>query len=93
VFWSLSLSRRRRLRPFVTDGIPAVARVLDMTNEPVGFDVSLTRVRYEFEADGRVHRNSDLVLPWVSSRWDNGTAVQVLYLPDDGYDSVIVSTS
>ena len=92
-FWSLSLSRRRRLKAFVTDGVPAVARVLDMTNESVAFDVSLTRVRYEFEADGHVRRTSDLVLPWVSSRWDIGTAIQVLYLPDEAYDSVIVSTS
>jgi hypothetical protein len=92
-FWSLSRSRRRRLTPFVTHGLPAVARVLEMTNEPVGFDVSLTRVRYEFEAGGRVHRNADLVLPWVSERWDVGTAIQVLYLPDDEYDSVIVSTA
>ena len=64
-----------------------------MTSEWVAFDVSLTRVRYEFEADGHVRRNSDLVLPWVSSRWDIGTAIQVLYLPDEAYDSVIVSTS
>jgi len=92
-FWSLSRARRKRLKPFFIHGLPATARVVDMTLEPVGFDVSMTRVRYEFEADGLPHRDSDQVLPSIAGRWDAGTLIQVLYLPEQEYDSVIISTS
>jgi hypothetical protein len=50
-------------------------------------------VRYEFSADGRTFRDSDQVLPTIAARWDPGTVIQVLYLPDADYDSVIISTS
>ena len=52
----------------------------------------MTRVRYEFALDGRRHRGSDLVLPPVAERWDPGWSIQILYLPERDYDSVIVST-
>jgi len=67
--------------------------VIDMTLEPVGFEVSMMRVRYEFEADGLLQRDSDQVLPSIAGRWDAGTAIQILYLPEAQYDSVIISTS
>jgi serine/threonine protein kinase len=92
-FWSLSRARKKRLIPFLTHGIPATARIVDMTLEPFAFETSLTRVRYEFEADGETHRDSDQTLPSIAGRWDVGTSIQVLYLPDERYDSVIISTS
>ena len=93
VFWSLSRARRKRLKPFLIHGLTATARVIDMTLEPVGFEVSMMRVRYEFEADGLLQRDSDQVLPSIAGRWDAGTAIQILYLPEAQYDSVIISTS
>lgn len=93
IFISLYLARKRRYKPFLINGLPAQARVLDMTQEKTAFDEKLTRVRYEFEADGRRHRGSDQILPAIAERWDPGDSIQVLYLPDSDYDSVIISTS
>ena len=93
IFVSLYLSRKRRYKPFLIHGLPTVARVLDKQDEKTAFDEKLTRVRYEFEADGQRHRGSDQVLPAIAERWDPGDAIQVLYRPDQDYDSVIISTS
>ncbi len=93
LFWGVSRARKNRLRPFLINGLPATAHVAEITAETTGFDVSMSRVRYEFEADGQVHRDSDQVLPSIAGRWTVGTAIQILYLPDQRYDSVIISTS
>jgi serine/threonine protein kinase len=91
VVWSAYRSRKKRLKRFLSQGLPATARVLDMAEESIGFDIKLTRVRYEFEVDGRLYRDSDQVLPVIARRWDAGTAIQVLYEPDRDFDSVIIS--
>ncbi|HJR36687.1 MAG TPA: hypothetical protein VJ817_17155, partial [Gemmatimonadales bacterium] len=93
IFFSLYFSRRRRYRRFVRHGLPAIARVLDKQDEKIGFDEKLTRVRYEFEVDGRRRRGSDQVLPAIGEHWDPGDLIQILYLPDRDFDSVIISTS
>jgi hypothetical protein len=93
VFIGIARARRRRLRTFFEQGQPAVAHVLEpFGEEQLGFGVKLARVRYEFEADGAVRRGSDLVLPRVADRWRAGDGIEVLYLAERGYDSVIVST-
>jgi hypothetical protein len=73
--------------------VPGVARVLDRQDEKTAFDEKLARVRYEFEADGSRHRGSDQVLPAVADNWDPGDPIHILYRPERGYDSIIVSTS
>jgi hypothetical protein len=93
VFWGMARSRRKRLKPFVKNGLPATARVRDMVTEKTAFDEKITRVRYEFEVDGRRHRGSDQVLPQIAERWDPGDPIQILYLPGRDCDSVIISTS
>jgi serine/threonine protein kinase len=93
VFWSMSIRRRRRYRTFIAQGHLASARVLDITPKDVGFGVKHSKVRYEFEADGRTHRDTDLVLPVIADRWDRGATIQVLYLPERNYESVIISAS
>lgn len=93
IFFSYYFSRRRRYKRFVRAGLPAMARVLDKQDEKIGFDEKLTRVRYEFEVDGRRRRGSDQVLPAIGEHWDPGDLIQVLYLPDRDFDSVIISTS
>ena len=93
VMWSYAHSRRRRLKQVLVDGIPAVARILDMEKEDIAFDVKMTRVRYEFEADGRLHRDVDSVLPSIAARWDPGDSIHILYQADRDYESVIISTS
>jgi hypothetical protein len=63
-----------------------------MARESIEFGAKLARVRYEFEADGARHRGSDWVLTTYAERWETGDTMEVLYLPDEDYDSVIVST-
>jgi hypothetical protein len=92
VFIGVARARKRRLRTFFREGLPAVAAVLDFKQEEIAFGAKLTRVRYEFAAGGGTQRGSDLVLPWVADRWQAGDPVEVLYLPERDYDSVIVST-
>jgi serine/threonine protein kinase len=91
VFFSLSQSRKRRLRKFFKLGIPALAEIVDFRPEDVGFEVKLTRVRYEFTADGQSCRGSDLTLPVIADRWRAGDRVEILYLPDRNYDSMIAT--
>ena len=93
VFWGAAVRRRSRYRTFIKDGVPALARVLEMTEKDIGFGIKHTRVRYEFEVDGQLHRDADLVLPVIAQRWDPGTIIQILYLPDANFDSVIISTA
>lgn len=93
VFYSIAATRRRRLKEFLLNGEPATARVLQMTTESVAFEVKLMRVRYEFEVDGKLFRDSDQIMPSIADRWDVGSPISILYMPDRAYDSVIVSTS
>ncbi len=91
VFLGLASSRRRRLRRFFTLGTAALAEIIDFRPEDVGFEVKLTRVRYEFTADGQHWRGSDLTLPVIADRWRAGDRIDVLYLRDRNYDSVIAT--
>jgi hypothetical protein len=93
MFFSMARARRRRLRHFVREGCAGVAEVLGIRMEPTAFAQELARVSYQFEADGLRHRDTDQVLPAIADRWQPGDRVQILYLPHENYDSVIVSTS
>jgi hypothetical protein len=93
IFFGLYLSRRKRYKQFLVHGLPATASVLDKQDEKIGFDEKLTRVRYEFEAGGRRRRGSDQVLPAIAEHWERGDPIQILYLPDRDFDSVIISTT
>jgi hypothetical protein len=92
VFFSIARARRRRLRRFVRNGLPAAAEVVSIQTEPTAFGEKIARVSYEFEADGVLHRDSDQMLPVIAARWRPGDQVQILYLPDEDYDSVVIST-
>ena len=59
--------------------------------ERLPFDEKITRVWYQFEADGGVRRDSDTVLPSVASKWQAGDRIPILYMPQRDYDSVIVA--
>ena len=62
-----------------------------MELQETAFDEKLTRVGYEFEADGALHRDSDTVLPVIADRWQVGDRVPILYIAGRAYDSVIVA--
>jgi serine/threonine protein kinase len=91
VFFGISRARKRRLRRFFRDGAHGTAEIVDFRPEDVAFGVKFTRVRYEFLADGRTQRGSDVVLPVVADRWREGEQVEILYLPERNYDSIIIS--
>ena len=93
MFFSMARARRRRLRHFLREGAPGLAEVLSIRMEPTAFAQELARVTYQFEADGLLHRDTDQALPAIADRWQPGDRVQILYLPHEGYDSVIVSVS
>jgi len=93
IFYSMAKARRRRIKDFIVMGLPATARVIDMTLEDIAFNIKITRVRYEFEIDGWLRRDSDQVLTSIANRWDRGTPIQILYIPGRDYDSIVVSTS
>jgi serine/threonine protein kinase len=93
VFLTRARSWRRRLRRFFREGILGTAEILNIRLEKIEFDQHLARVSYQFEADGRTHRDVDQVLPVIADRWRPGDRVQILYIPDRDYDSVIVSTT
>jgi hypothetical protein len=82
VFVSRHFARRRRVKPFVTHGLPAIARVLEVAIEKIEFGAKLGRVRYAFEADGRRRVGTDRILPAVAERWEPGAEIRIRYLPD-----------
>ncbi|HKS04671.1 MAG TPA: serine/threonine-protein kinase [Gemmatimonadaceae bacterium] len=93
VFFMQAHNRKRLLRGMFRDGVPGVAVITAFADEDGGFSVKYAKVSYEFEADGQIHRDADTVIPAISNRWRVGDTVQILYLPEEGYDSVIVSTN
>ena len=90
-FFSMASTRRRRLKRFFVEGIPASATITDIDWEVVAFEVKMARVKYEFQADGQLRRDADLTLPVIANRWRVGDRIDVLYLPYRNYDSLIVS--
>jgi serine/threonine protein kinase len=91
VFWYISSAKRKRLKRFFQNGVPATARILKSELQETAFDEKLSRVSYEFMVDGVVHRDSDTVLPVIADRWQPGDEIPILYLPDRECDSVIVA--
>lgn len=92
VVFSMASQRRRRLRMFLEKGSSTQAVILSMQSETIAFAEDLTRVRYEFEGDGQVRRDSDLIMPRISHKWAVGDRIQVLYMAERDYDSIIIST-
>jgi serine/threonine protein kinase len=90
VFASMARARRRRLRKFLRDGLPTIGEILSIEIEKAAFDSTIARVGYQFQADGELYRDTDQMLPMIAGRWRPGDHVQVLYLPQHNYDSVII---
>jgi hypothetical protein len=92
-FTAIARSRRRRLRRFIRDGLPGLAVINDITTEKGPFDAQVSKVSYEFAVDGVVYRDVDQIRPAVANRWRPGDTIRILYLPDVGHDSVILSNA
>jgi serine/threonine protein kinase len=92
VFFGMASQRRRRLRMFFERGTSSQALILSMQLETIAFAEKMMRVNYEFEADGLVKRDSDQIMPVIANKWAVGDRIQVLYMAERDYDSVIIST-
>ena len=92
IFYSMARSRRRLLEHFLQQGTPGTAEILNITTESTAFGEKLARINYEFHIDGRLHRDSDMVLPVIAHRFQPGDTVAILYIPERNYDSVIAAT-
>jgi serine/threonine protein kinase len=92
VFFGMASQRRRRLRMFFEQGTSAEAVILSMQLETVAFAEKMMRVNYEFPVDGLIRRDSDQIMPVIANRWTVGDRIQVLYIAERDFDSVIIST-
>lgn len=88
---SLARTRRRRLKRFLRDGHPATASILSIVDEKLPFEGKIAKVTYQFEIDGILRRDADQILPVVANRWQPGDTIQILYLANFDFDSVIIS--
>ncbi len=61
-YFNMARAWRKRLRRFFRHGVPAMAEVVSIEVEKIPFDEKLSRVTYQFEADGELHRGTDLCL-------------------------------
>jgi len=91
VFWNMASARRRRMKRFFRDGVVGTAEILRIELEATSFEEKLARVNYQFDADGELYRDSDVVLPTIADRLQPGDRIPILYLPDGEYDSVIIA--
>jgi len=49
--------------------------------------------RTGFTLEGVTHRGADTMFPAVARLWHAGDEVELLVLPDQGFDSIIVSSA
>lgn len=89
---AFAATRRRRLKRFFALGTPAIAEVTAIEGEKDDLGGRIGRVRFEFEADGQLHRGSDVVSQTVSDHWRPGDQIEVLFVREEDYDGLIVST-
>ena len=92
VFFGMASQRRKRLRMFFEQGTSTEALILNLQIETIAFAEKMMRVNYEFEADGLVRRDSDQIMPVIANKWAVGDRIQILYMAERNYDSVIIST-
>jgi len=83
------MTRRARARGFFECGIPASGRILQVQKSSV---VEWYEVTYEFTLAGVTHRGADTLFPAVARLWHAGDEVELLVLPDQGFDSIIVTS-
>jgi hypothetical protein len=91
VFYGMARSRRRRTTLFFEHGVQATGTITDIKTEKPAFEVPIAVVQYEFQLEGELHRDADKVLPAIANRWRMGDTIQLLVIPERGYDSIIIS--
>ncbi len=85
-------ARRRRVTRFLQNGLPATAEIISIQDATDDLGTRICRIRYQWESEGILHRGSDEVWASLSNRWLEGDQIQILYLPDQDFDSLVIST-
>jgi serine/threonine protein kinase len=86
-----SRARKRRLRHFLRNGIEVIGEVRGIETETNSLGEKLGKVTYEFTANGDVHRDADRVPASIAQRWAPGHGIRLLYIPEEEFDSIIIS--
>lgn len=82
-------ARQAKARRFFEKGVPASARILHMQKDATDWYV----VTYEFTLDGKTHRGVDTVFPAVAGLWHAGDTIELLVLPEQAYDSIVITSA
>jgi serine/threonine protein kinase len=92
VFASMARNRRRRTTLFFEQGTSAQGVITEIRTEKGPFEAPMSKVQYEFTFDGALHRDTDSILPQIANRWRVGDTIQLLVLPERGFDSIVITT-
>ncbi len=83
------VSRRARAQDFFERGVAASGRILQVKSTSMEW----YEVNYEFTLEGATHRGADTMFPAVARLWQPGDEIEVLVLPDQGFDSIIITSA
>jgi hypothetical protein len=89
IYWVWHSTRCAKTRRFFERGVPASGRILQLQKDASDWYV----VTYEFTLDGATHRGADTVFPAVAGLWHAGDAIELLVLPEQEYDSIIITSA
>ncbi len=92
VYLARARARRLRVSRFLEHGLPATAEIISIQDAKDDLGTKICRIRYQWESEGVLHRGSDEVWASLSSRWLAGDQIQILYLPDNDFDSLVITT-
>ena len=67
----------------------ATGRILQMQKNAMDW----IEITYEFTLDGVTRRGADTIFPAIARLWHPGDTVELLVLPDEDHDSIIVSSA
>ena len=84
--------RSQRVLKFLENGLPAIAEIITMQDAKDDMGLKISRIRYQWQVDGQFHRGADEVLATRSDKWLVGDQIQILYLPNENFDSLVIST-
>jgi hypothetical protein len=90
-FYAHSRTRRRRFAHFLTHGLEAHGEIRAMETETTSMGTKVAKVSYDFMVDGEMYRNADRIPANIAERWATGDRIRVLYIPEENYDSIILS--
>ncbi|MFN0177853.1 MAG: serine/threonine protein kinase [Gemmatimonadales bacterium] len=93
IYLARSRMRRQRVIRFLQKGVPATAEIVTMQDTKDDLGQKLNRIRYQWEVDGQFHRHSEEVLASIADKWLVGDQIRILYLPDEEFDSLVISTA